>query len=270
MSDWVLLLPPSETKATPPGNGMTFDNAMKNKRTNSFKGLTANRERLYDALDTVLKRTGGWEEVFEVRGDALESAIRLNRAFRQSTTMPARDLYAGIMYSAIEYKTLGKKEKALFDKQTLIFSGLFGLLRPTDRIPPYKLKMSANLGGVVGKVANYWRGPVSEILRQELKGKVVWNFLPDQHRRVWDNSGEIKADHQVKFVKRVIRSGVAEWKTISHHSKALKGALIRHLLKKDAASPRALKDFTHPDGYHYEPSLSVESRRSALLVFAAE
>jgi cytoplasmic iron level regulating protein YaaA (DUF328/UPF0246 family) len=123
---------------------------------------------------------------------------------------------------------------------------------------------------MVGKVGNYWRRPVSEILRRELKGKVVWDFLPDQYRRVWDSTGEIVAVHQVKFVKRVIRSGVAEWKTISHHSKSLKGALIRHLLMKDAATPKALKDFTHPDGYRYAPSLSVESRRRAMLVFAAE
>jgi len=249
---------------------MTFDNACNGKRTNSFKQLQPLRQIVFEALDAVLQRTGGWEEVFEVRGEALDDAIRLNRSFRESTTMPARDLYTGIMYQAIEYKTLKKREKMLFDKQVLILSGMFGLLRPTDRIPPYKLKMSANLGGVVGKLANFWRQPVSDALRTELRGKVVWDFLPDQHRRVWDGSGEIRACHQVKFVKRVIRSGVAEWKTISHHSKSLKGSLIRHLLMKDADSPKALKDFEHPDGYHYEPSLSVESRRSALLVFAAE
>ena len=80
----------------------------------------------------------------------------------------------------------------------------------------------------------------------------------------------MKARHQVKFVRRIVRSGVAEWKTISHQSKSLKGALVRHLLQKDANSPAALRDFTHPEGYHYEPSLSVESKREAQLVFAAD
>ncbi|MDK2973280.1 MAG: uncharacterized protein PWP23_3035 [Candidatus Sumerlaeota bacterium] len=270
MSDWVLLIPPSETKGIPPGNGMLFDNARKSKRTNAFKELDPSRKMVFDALTSVLQRNGGWEEVFEVRGAALEEALRLNRAFATSTTMPARDLYQGVMYQAIDFKTLKSAEKKLFDQQALIMSGLFGLLRPADRIPPYKLKMTSNLGGMVGKVGNYWRRPVSEILRRELKGKVVWDFLPDQYRRVWDSTGEVVAVHQVKFVKRVIRSGVAEWKTISHHSKSLKGALIRHLLMKDAATPKALKDFTHPDGYRYAPSLSVESRRRAMLVFAAE
>lgn len=270
MGDWVLLIPPSESKATAPGNGMLFENAWKSKRTNSLKELNPHREQLIEAVDTILKRRHRLEDIFEARGEALDECIRLNHALRESTTLPARDLYSGVMYEAIRYKTLSKDQKARYNKQTLIFSGLFGLVRPSDRIPPYKLKMSANLGGYIGKVANYWRTPVSEVLRQELKGKVVWNFLPDQHRRVWDGTGEIKANHTVKFVKRVVRSGVAEWKTISHHSKSLKGALIRHLLDKDASTPKALMDFEHPDGYKYSPSLSVRSRSQATLVFAAE
>lgn len=270
MGDWVLLIPPSESKATPPGNGMLFTNAYKSKRTNAFKELNPLRERLIAAVEEALARRAGLEQVFDVRGPALDEAIRANRHLFESTSMPARDLYTGIMYEAIDYKTLGKAEKDRFNKQVLIFSGMFGLVRPTDRLPPYKLKMSGNLGGMVGRVSNYWRAPVSEVLRRELKGKVVWNFLPDTHQRVWDGTGEIAANHSVKFVKRVVRSGVAEWKTISHHSKSLKGALIRHLLEKDASSPKALMDFEHPDGYRYDSSLSVRSKREALLVFAAD
>jgi len=270
MGDWVLLIPPSETKATPPKNGMLFANAFGSKRTNALMELNPCRERLLDIIEEILARRSRLEEIFEARGVALNEVIRMNTGLRQATTLPARDLYQGVMFKEIGYNTLKKPEKDRFNRQTLIFSGLFGLVRPTDRLPAYKLKMSANLGGVVGKVSNYWRQPVSEVLRRELKGKVVWNFLPDQHRRVWDGTGEIAANHTVKFVKRVVRSGVAEWKTISHHSKSLKGALIRHLLSKDADSPRALMDFEHPDGYRYNSSLSVRSRREATLVFAAE
>jgi cytoplasmic iron level regulating protein YaaA (DUF328/UPF0246 family) len=87
---------------------------------------------------------------------------------------------------------------------------------------------------------------------------------------VWDGTGEIAACHRVKFVKRIVRSGVAEYKTISHHSKSLKGALIRHLLAKNATKPSDLTDFTHDDGYRYYRELSVTSREGNLLVFAAE
>ena len=110
---------------------------------------------------------------------------------------------------------------------------------------------------------------MSEIIRQEVRGKVVWDFLPDQHKRLWDNTGEFVAHHQIKFVKRVIRSGVAEYKTISHHSKGLKGALIRHLLRRNAHEPSELHDFKHPDGYRYSEELSVNKSNDSVLVFAA-
>jgi cytoplasmic iron level regulating protein YaaA (DUF328/UPF0246 family) len=270
VSNWVLLLPPSEIKSPAPEKGPSFDEVRRQKRYNAFPELDGMRTMVIKALQGALERRRGLEQMFEVRGEALEEAIAVNRRILEAHTLAANQLYRGVMYESIDWKSLPSASRSRLNKQTLIFSGLFGLLRPTDRIPPYKLKMSANLGGLVGKVVNFWRVAVSEILRQELKGKVVWDFLPDAHKRAWDGSGEILARHQVKFVKRVVRSGVAEWKTISHHSKALKGALVRYLVEQDATDPRDLRKFTHPDGYKYVPSLSVESKRSSLLVFAAE
>ncbi len=270
MSDWILLLPPSETKAKPPSKGPIYDSARKKSKYNSLKELDPYRGILFEQLQAVLERGIGLEKVFELSGDSLTAALEANRSLLESPTMPARNLYQGVMYDALDYCSLKPAEKKLFDKNTLIMSGLFGLVRPTDYLPPYKLKISTNLGGAVGKLATFWRRPLSEVLRQEVRGKVVWDLLPDQHRRVWDNSGELKARHQVKFVKRVVRSGVAEYKTISHHSKALKGALIRHLLERNARQPSELWDFTHNDGYRFLRDLSVTKKDGSLLVFAAD
>ncbi len=270
MSDWILLLPPSESKAIPPKNGMSYESARKKKSFNAFPELDEHREGLIRTLEMILGRGSGFEELFEAQGEALEEAVRLNRACRKAPTLPARELYNGVLFEALALSTLPKKHQAIFDRNTLIVSGLFGLVRPTDRIPPYKLKISANLGGRIGRVANFWRRPVSEIIRQEIRNKVVWDFLPEQHRRVWDGTGEARARHTVKFVKRVVYRGVAEWKTISHHSKSLKGALVRHLLKRNSGDPECLHDFQHPEGYEYSPSLSVRNPRASELVFAAE
>jgi cytoplasmic iron level regulating protein YaaA (DUF328/UPF0246 family) len=239
-------------------------------KANAFDALDRHRDLVIDGLGAVLERAVGLEKFFEVTGEALTDAIRLNRAIRTSPTAPARSIYNGVMYEAIAYDSLKATEKKLFDKKALIFSGLFGLLRPTDHIPPYKLKMAADLGGVVGKLPQFWRRPVSELLRRELRGKVVWDFLPEAHRRVWDNTGETVARHQVRFVKRVVRSGIAEYKTISHHSKSLKGALIRHLLARNASEPEELHDFAHPEGYRFNRELSIFGRQESTLVFSAE
>ncbi|MCC5875757.1 MAG: peroxide stress protein YaaA [Candidatus Sumerlaeia bacterium] len=270
MSDWTLLLPPSEGKAPAPASGPCFEEIRKRASSNSFRELDPMRLQIFDALAEVLERGHGLEKLFDVTGESLQEAIVVNRDISTAPVMVARDLYNGVMFQAIAYSSLKGPEKKLFNNQTVIFSGAFGLVRPADKIPPYKLKMGANLGGAVGKVVTFWKRPVSEILRRELRGKVVWDFLPDQHRRCWDGTGEIVARHQVKFVKRIVRDGIAEYKTISHHSKSLKGSLIRHLLRKNATKPGDLEDFVHEDGYRFNPELSVRNKRASVLVFSAE
>jgi uncharacterized protein len=267
---WLLLLPPSEGKAAPPANASHYATVIKRKKDNAFPELDKYRQLVIDVLQDAIHRNHGLDKLFEVSGHTLEHAIEANLAINKSPTLTARELYTGVLYEAINYKTLKAGEKKLFDHHTIIFSGMFGLIRPTDLLPDYKLKIGANLGGTVGKLIQYWRAPVSEILRHEVRGKVVWDFLPDQHRRLWDGTGEMVGRHQVKFVKRVIRSGVAEYKTISHHSKALKGALVRHLLATNATNPEDLQDFIHPDGYVFHRELSVISDRDSTLVFAAD
>lgn len=270
MSNWLLLLPPSEGKATPKPTNKPYKDCLNNPRYNAFPIINEHRLQLIQALHDLINRQSGWEEIFEVKGVALEAAIRDNRNIFEAPTLPARELYNGVLYTALDYGSLGKEEKARYNAQTLIISGLYGILRPTDRIAPYKLKAGADMGGMVGKLTHFWRSRVAEVLRAEARGKVVWNLLPEQHQRMTEFPGDVAAVHEVKFVKRVVRSGVAEWKTISHHSKILKGALVRYMLSKDPMKPKDLRDFTHPDGYKYEPSLSVESRTASQIVFAAE
>lgn len=270
MGGWILLIPPSESKQSPKPGGKSYSDARKSRKLNAFDDLDPYRNVLLKTLEAVHERGIGLDQLYEVTGAALQEAIQWNQHILDAPTAPARDVYNGVMYQEINFTTLKAKERKLFDQNALILSGLFGLLRPTDTIPAYKMKIGANLGGAVGKLTHFWRRPVSEVLRHELRGKVVWDFLPDQHRRVWDGTGEVTARHQVKFVKRIIRSGVAEYKTISHHSKTLKGALIRHLLAKDGDSPKDLFDFVHKDGYRYNRELSVTSKRESVLVFAAD
>lgn len=212
----------------------------------------------------------GIGKLLELKGKALEAAADANRLLLESATLPAAQLYTGVMYGAIDYPTLEPAAKTLFDENTIIVSGLFGAVRPRDHLPNYKLKLSANLGGAIGKLEKYWRQPVSRIIARESKEKIVWDLLPDLHRKAWDGSGEFQERVQVKFAQRVYQDGIAKLKTVSHHSKALKGAFIRHLLTKDPSVPEEVTDFQHPDGYQYSEQFSQTSKGVTVLLFIKE
>ncbi len=270
MSHWLLLLPPSESKAHPPGNSVLYSTAVMKEEFNAFSDLQPLRDEILKGVKQAIARNQNLEKIFKVRDEALGEAVSFYEDFNANRTLPAIELYNGIMYQTINVAKLSKAARIRLDENTLILSGLYGLLKATDRVSNYKLPADANIGGFYGKVCAFWKNPVSDAIRQFSKGRVIWDFLPELHRKMWDGSGEWKARHQVKFVRKMVRGGVAEWKTISHHSKALKGAIIKKILEENIDRPSKLRNFVHEDGYKFSPSLSVLNDKESLLVFAAE
>ena len=65
-----------------------------------------------------------------------------------------------------------------------------------------------------------------------------------------------------------IRSG--ELVPVSHWNKALKGALVSHLVRNPSAGPEDLVDWEHPAGYRLDPDSLVVSDRVRVLRFVAD
>jgi len=57
--------------------------------------------------------------------------------------------------------------------------------------------------------------------------------------------------------------------TVSHWNKLLKGALVRHIVEHGLDDPGALIGFDHPEGYVYDPSLTVADGATTEAVLVA-
>jgi cytoplasmic iron level regulating protein YaaA (DUF328/UPF0246 family) len=119
----LVLLPPSQGKAVPPRGRRA------GLSTLAYPRLRESRERLIDALDPAL---------------------------RTAPALPAAELYTGVLFEALGLQDLP------WDG-VLIASALWGVVRPGDRIPAYRLEMSAKVPGV-GALAAYWREPLRAAL----------------------------------------------------------------------------------------------------------
>ena len=177
------------------------------------------------------------------------------------------------MFDAIDYLSFNDAEKVIFDESVFIMSGLFGMVRPTDMIPIYKLKMGAKLHE--GKAcSSIWKPLLTEIIALEGKDRVIWDLLPVEHSAAWDPLGVTAATRfTVKFVQRRPDGNL---KTVSHWSKTLKGALVRFLISnaEESGSPEtamtSVSSFVHPEGYELSEELTVESDAVTQLVFVKE
>jgi cytoplasmic iron level regulating protein YaaA (DUF328/UPF0246 family) len=244
----LILVPPSEGK-TAGGDGPKWAAG-----TSRFDALDRPRRAVMTALQKGLG--GDAAALLGVKGDALAAAVRADRAVRRSPTMPAIERFSGVLYDALDARSLPARARRRLDERVVILSGLFGALGSSDPIPDHKLKMSASLPGV-GRLSTFWRPHLDAALQPELAGATVWDLLPNEHAAALSWGGRSAHRIVVRFLDDVERDGARRLVTVSHWNKLLKGALVRHLVTTDADDAAALAAFSHPQGYTYRPELTT-------------
>ena len=251
-----ILLPSAEGKE-PGGNPLApdmFDYRSSNT-FNYFSDLNPERRALIDALQAQIKDADESElaSLFGVRGETLEEAAQVNSEIYRSPLMAAVDRYGpGVMYASMDFAGLPTGSQRRLLENGVIFSGLFGLLRPDDLIPNYRLKMDAKVEGI-GKASSYWREPLSDQLNELLKGQAVWNLLSSTHEAAWDDEETYNRMIRVKFYRE---DEAGERTAVSHGVKELRGALVAYIVNETADSVEALDEWEAPDGYEVDPDAS--------------
>ncbi|WP_214108822.1 YaaA family protein [Acrocarpospora catenulata] len=224
----LILLPPSEGKATA-RRGAPLD-----LTGLSFPELTGYREKVLDAL-AELCATPAAREVLALT-EGLTGEIEKNRRLRAAPTLPAGRLYSGVLYDNLGLATLDAAARRRAGKRLVIMSGLWGALRLTDRVPPYRLSMGVRLPPM-GALAAFWRPALSAVL-DEVPGLVV-DLRSATYGAAWQPP---KAAKERVVAVRVLRESEGARTVVSHMAKATRGAVARSLVEiaKAPATPEQL------------------------------
>jgi cytoplasmic iron level regulating protein YaaA (DUF328/UPF0246 family) len=168
-----------------------------------------------------LKTLSYAEELSERRRAVLEvSAPEL----LQSQSSPAMEIYSGVLYQALGYSSLTAAAKKRAESELLIFSAPFGVLRPSDRIPAYKLKMKSS----------NWSDLLPELLNP-LERNLIIDCRSSTYQGVW------RPNPSITVAVRVFQMRDGQRTVITHMSKKYRGELTRFLLlNKAAKSPQEL------------------------------
>ena len=141
-------------------------------------------------------------------------------------TAPAIDIYSGVLYQALGYHTLSKRAQQRAQSQLLIFSALFGVLRPLDPIPYYRMKIKAS----------DWKAPLGVAL-EGLEQELIVDCRSSTYINAW------KSDPQITVAVRVFQEVDGVRSVITHMSKKYRGELVRLLMQGRAPkSPHELRD----------------------------
>ena len=178
------------------------------------------------------------EDLTSVYGTSQDKAImfhRQNQDVFNSKCVPAIERYTGVVYDHIDWASLSKKSQKYMQNHIIIFSGLFGLLRPATLIPDYKLKMN------VLSLKNLWKPIISKYLEGE---DLIFDLLPQVHRKAYTPT---KNTIQIDFL--VKRSGKTS--AAGHFGKAVKGQFIRFLAQNQVTDVKDFVKFEY-DGFKWD------------------
>lgn len=167
--------------------------------------------------------------------------------------------FDGDVYSGLDAKTLDTADLRWAQEHLLLLSGLYGALRPLDRLQPYRLEMGTALKTRRGKdLYAYWGDTVAELIDERLAGQtspVVVNLASIEYAKV-----ALRPALKARVVDCVFEDWKdGRYKIISFFAKKARGAMARHAVVNRARSVRALQSF-EADGYGHDAAASEPDR----------
>ncbi len=190
-----------------------------------------------------------------------EDLASLNKA-RFAAFAPASDeqnskqaafAFAGDTYTGLQAENLETDDVVYAQDHIRILSGLYGVLKPLDRIQPYRLEMGSRLQNKAGtNLYAYWGDRVGAALDQASDGVVV-NCASNEYFKATGKN----------MTSRIITPSFKEerddeLKMIGFFAKKARGMMARFMVLNRIEDPEGLKGFDL-EGYKFQPELSGEN-----------
>ncbi len=243
-----------------PAKSLDYDSPI-TSREHSLPAFVAQSAELIDVLQTL---TPG--QVAELM-DLSEALAKLNvqryaawsPKFTAKNSRQAVLAFDGDVYGGLDARSLGDADLQWAQQHLCILSGLYGVLRPLDRMQPYRLEMGTALATPRGaNLYKFWGAQIAQYLNLRLAADaspVIVNLASQEYFKAVD----------LKTLKARVLECVFEdhkngkYKVISFFAKRARGLMARYAVTQRLALPQQLQGFD-ADGYAFAPAQSTPDR----------
>ncbi|GAB3566514.1 peroxide stress protein YaaA [Arthrobacter alkaliphilus] len=218
----LILLPPSEGK-TPAEKGSAVE-----WESLSFPDLNSYRAKVLDALGLA----SAHEDALALLGvgASLRADVERNTRLHAEPAAPAHQVYSGVLYDALGYKTLTPAHRRKAVESILVVSALWGAIGFGDRVPAYRLSMGTALPDV-GRLASFWKPQLTRALASRVEGELLVDCRSSTYAAAWT-----PPPAQTVSVN-VLSESNGKRTVVSHFAKHTRGELARHLLTRRGKAP---------------------------------
>jgi cytoplasmic iron level regulating protein YaaA (DUF328/UPF0246 family) len=181
----------------------------------------------------------------------------MTAAVSQQRWALARDALriGGDVYDGLSARTLGADDLGWAQERLRILSGLYGVLRPLDRIQPYRLEMGVRLHTRRGEsLYDFWGDRIAKALKAAAAGHpnpTVVNLASQEYFGAVDRKALKLPVVTCQFKEE--KDGLA--RIVSFFAKKARGMMARFAIERRIEEPEALQAFDLA-GYRFRPELS--------------
>ena len=168
---------------------------------------------------------------------------------------PAIQTFAGDTFVGMKSQTLQDEDIAWAQERIGILSGLYGVLRPLDRIEPYRLEMGTKLSTEHGKdLYRFW----GDRVHKEVSKRVQKSAFPTLVNLASVEYFSVLKGIGVPVINPVFKEEKnGAYKIIALKAKRARGSMARFVIDKRLNNPQDLKDFDY-GGYAFSQEHSNE------------
>ena len=168
---------------------------------------------------------------------------------------PAAFCFQGQVYKGLDALTFDKKSLDFSQDCLRILSGLYGLLRPLDKIQPYRLEMGTSLKTDKGKnLYEFWGDAITELLHKDIK-KIDAQWLLNLASQEYCKALNLDQLGVPIVETTFLEKSDIKTRFISFSAKTARGLMARWVCMSKPKKLNDLKKF-NLGGYEFDPLLS--------------
>ena len=163
--------------------------------------------------------------------------------------------FTGDVYQGMTLPEWSPDDFATAQQQIRILSGLYGLLRPLDRIQPYRLEMGTKFKNARGNnLYQFWSSTITELINKDLQASgsdLVVNLASNEYF----SSVKPKELNGQLIIPVFKDAKKGTFKIISFYAKKARGMMTDFIVRNQVQSIEGLKKF-NSSGYQFDADAS--------------